>query len=206
MNRVKQLSVWLSRIRKCRGFGVQSPFAYRFIRYVINEHYPYYAYDELAASVPDISRTERKLCRFYFRIANDTQAAVWINITETQSSLMEQAVCQYVDKGCGKTKVLSISPGENAASGLDDAFDASPVQVVRLVLDGNFQQSYQYILNKVGEKTILVLEGIRMNGETKKFWKAVVDDKRTGVTFDLYDCGIVFFDKKRTKQHYVVNF
>lgn len=206
MNRVKQLSVWLSRIRKCRGFGVQSPFAYRFIRYVINEHYPYYAYDELAASVPDISRTERKLCRLYFRLANDTQASVWINVAESSPSQTENAVCQYIRRGCGKTEMLHFSAGVNASSSCDDAFDASQLQVVRLVLDGHFQQSYQYILNKVGEKTILVLEGIRLNHDTKKFWKDVVHDKRTGVTFDLYDCGIVFFDKKRTKQHYVVNF
>ena len=37
---------WLCRCKYCRGFGVQSPSAYSFIRYVINEHYPYYAYSE----------------------------------------------------------------------------------------------------------------------------------------------------------------
>jgi len=34
----------------------------------------------------------------------------------------------------------------------------------------------------------------------------VTQDKRTGVTFDLYYCGIVFFNKKRFKQNYIVNF
>ena len=44
------LSTWWRWLRRCgcnRGFGVQSPSAYAFIRYVINEHYPYYAYQEL---------------------------------------------------------------------------------------------------------------------------------------------------------------
>jgi hypothetical protein len=27
-----------------------------------------------------------------------------------------------------------------------------------------------------------------------------------GITFDLFDLGIIFFDRKRFKQHYTVNF
>ena len=44
--------VWAVRIGHCRGFGVQSPWAYRMVRYVINEHWPYYAYAPLAARFP----------------------------------------------------------------------------------------------------------------------------------------------------------
>ena len=62
--------VWMRRMRHSRGFGVQSPYDYRFIRYVINEHWPYYAYDELKESVTDIDTKTRKLCRLYFRLAN----------------------------------------------------------------------------------------------------------------------------------------
>lgn len=52
--RVKRLSVWLRRAHHSRGFGVQSPSAYSFVRYVINEHYPYYSYDLLAAQFKDV--------------------------------------------------------------------------------------------------------------------------------------------------------
>ena len=62
--------LWLRRIRHSRGFGVQSPTAYSFIRYVINEHYPYYAYSELAEQFPSTGWCERKLFRLYLRIAS----------------------------------------------------------------------------------------------------------------------------------------
>lgn len=32
------------------------------------------------------------------------------------------------------------------------------------------------------------------------------EDERVGVTFDLYDLGLLFFDKTKIKQHYIVNF
>ena len=55
-------------------------------------------------------------------------------------------------------------------------------------------------------KSMMVVEDIHKKQETKEFWKSVVNDERTGVTFDLYYCGIIFFDKKRYKENYIVNF
>ena len=36
--------------------------------------------------------------------------------------------------------------------------------------------------------------------------RQIVASESTGSTFDLYDIGLVFFDKARYKQHYIVNF
>ena len=47
MNRLKAFIVWLGRIGHCRGFGIQSPADYWLVRYVINEHGPYYSYSKL---------------------------------------------------------------------------------------------------------------------------------------------------------------
>ena len=60
------LSTWWRWFRRCgysRGFGVQSPSAYSFIRYVINEHYPYYAYQELQEQLPQLNNYHIYLMR-----------------------------------------------------------------------------------------------------------------------------------------------
>lgn len=67
---LKSSWIWLKRCTHCRGFGVQSPSAYRFIRYVINEHYPYYAYEELKEHMNMLSKHQHKLGRLFFRLAN----------------------------------------------------------------------------------------------------------------------------------------
>lgn len=40
----------------------------------------------------------------------------------------------------------------------------------------------------------------------KKLWKCMMQDEKVGITFDLYDIGILFFDKTKIKQDYIVNF
>ena len=82
--------VWLSRIHKCRGFGIQSPTDYAFVCDVINEHWPYYAYDEF----PDTDWLTTKLGRLYFRLAN------WRQPSEM---LTDQWQC-YWQAGCRKTR------------------------------------------------------------------------------------------------------
>ena len=51
-----------------------------------------------------------------------------------------------------------------------------------------------------------IIGGIYESQEKRKWWKEVVADERVGITFDLYDIGLVFFNKNRYKQHYIVNF
>ncbi len=64
---IKRFIVWLRRVRYSRGFGVQSPWAYRFIRYVVNEHYPYYKYEHLAEQVYGICDFRRRTDTFILK-------------------------------------------------------------------------------------------------------------------------------------------
>ena len=74
MNQLRRWLIWLSRIHRCRGFGIQSPTDYAFVRYVVNEHWPYYAYD----SLPDDPWLTSKLGKLYFRLANWRQPTVML--------------------------------------------------------------------------------------------------------------------------------
>ena len=66
--RIRMFLVWLHRIDKCQGFGVQSPSAYRFIRQVINCHTLYPAYSVLEEA-QKLNRVERKLGRLLSRLS-----------------------------------------------------------------------------------------------------------------------------------------
>lgn len=172
MDRLKYLFVWLNRIGYCRGFGIQSPTDYSFVRYVINEHWPYYQYDELGQRDDWL---KRKLGRLYFRIAN------W-----RQPKIIESDSYQgYLQAGCRRAEF------------------GKSTELILLSLDGDCFSSLADIYNKVEENTVLIVEGICRH---KPLWQQLKADSRSVITFDLYYCGLVFFDQKRHKQNYIINF
>lgn len=187
---IVRMLVWLRRIRHCRGFGVQSPSDYRFVRYVVNERYPYYAYADLAAEMPGIGRRTRKLCELYFRLANFRKPAVVIDLLPTMP-----AYTRYIQAGCRRSTVRQQLPR-----------DGSAAEMVRLPLTAECRLLFEQVVSVADENTLLILEGIYCDKQAKAFWRSVQQDERVGLTFDLYDAGIVFFDKKRYKHNYLINF
>jgi len=172
MLRLKHVFVWLSRATHCRGFGIQSPSDYHFVRYVINEHWPYYAYTILGK---DDGWLRGKLGRLYFRLANWRQPAYIVDLTGSAS---------YLQAGCRKAQVVS---------------SAETIELAILPLSNNYAEWFSHC----NSSSVVVFEGISRN---RQLWQRIIASKQVTISFDLYYCGIVMLDTKRTKQHYIVNF
>lgn len=193
---LERLWIWITRLACCRGFGIQSPSAYSFVRYVVNEHYPYYAYADLADSFPQLGKRERKLGEFYFRLANFAQANQWLCCGP-----MPHWLAPYVQAGCKGTAVVGLERTEPHA-GISPELPL----VVHLLDPLRAEETYERVLPMLSQKSILVVEGIGCSHHARQLWQKLRRDLRTGVTFDLHYCGLVFFDTARPKQHYVINF
>ena len=172
MNLVRRWGVWIRRVHRCRGFGIQSPTDYSFVRYVINEHWPYYAYDQLNGD----DWLTSKLGRLYFRLANWRQP----------STMIQDEYQRYWQAGCIETNFVPI---------------INKVELARVLVED--YDGWEALLSKCDQKSVIVVEGIWRDWER---WHKLEADEKTGVTFDLYYCGIVFFDKNRFKQNYIINF
>jgi len=196
MSQIGSLLVWLRRSRHSRGFGVQSPWAYRFIRYVVNEHYPYYAYDDLSRLYEGYPKQIQKLCRLYFRIANFWQAEQVLDYSAASDNNVIRLYGTFMKRGCNKLEVVPVRR----------AGDFSSVRLMRLSVEGDYRQVFEKAVSLANASTMIIVEQIKRDKESRTFWKSIVDDPRCISTFDLYYCGIIFFDKKRYKENYVVNF
>ncbi len=176
MNRLHRLFVWLCRINHCRGFGIQSPTDYRFVRYVVNEQWPYYAYEKLDA---EASWLDRKLGHLCLRLANALQP----------TDVVDRAgAAPYLLAGCRKARVADdFCPDTAYGLAVVDVDDERLEQAVDLA-EGH---------------SVLMVRCIWRNPQR---WQQLVGNPRTVVTFDLYYCGIAFFDTRRAKHNYIVNF
>jgi len=76
-------------------------------------------------------------------------------------------------------------------------------ELVVMALDRDGSERLSYIYKKVSPQLVLIVTGIN---RARKLWSQIINDKRTGITFDLYYCGIILFDKKRDKRNYIINF
>lgn len=189
--RVKWVCNWIHRMGYSRGFGVQSPSAYSFIRYVLTEHYPYYAYDELKMRFKSFDHATKKKGRLYFRLANYAQASHWFDYHSA-----EQPYAAYVHEGCRKTVFQAI----------DGKTIPNVFRIARLSMTEDYQAVYEALCKVATDDSILILEGINDNKDTKAFWKRVQESQKATRTYDLFLCGIIVFDTSKHKHHYIVNF
>ncbi len=190
VTRIFRWLVWLSRIHRCQGFGVQSPSDFRFVREVINCHTHHPDYTLLDGEMPETKGIERKLCRLYYRLADSRKPETVVNFGENEHA----PSTVYMAKGCSQSRINSSFESKEVAD------------LMRIRLCGDCEQAYEEAIEHAGQQSVLVLEGIKRGRKERRLWRKAEKDERTGVTFDLYYAGIVFFDKKRYKENYTINF
>ena len=167
MQYICHLWIWLIRICHCRGFGIQSPTDYWFVRYVVNEHWPYYQYSEIGNGDDWLTR---KLGLLYFRLAN------WLQPDIITSSHYHE----YLLAGCHSARI-----GQEGQLTIIHANEVT-------LSDALFR-----------EQSVVVIENIQSD---KTLWQHIKTDPRATITFDLYYCGIIICDSKRTKKNSIINF
>ncbi len=189
------IGIWISRIAYCRGFGIQSPSAYKFVRYVINEHYPYYAYKELKQKIRVKSRIMLKLMRLYMRIANYVQPEYILDLPDNWSIAREA----YFKAGSRRAVYNKLT---------EDEFSVAETIGRKIVIrtDATQLNTIRLFLNGIDSSSIIIIDGIHHNAQTYRAWKTITNEEATGVSFDLYYTGIIMMDHTKHKRCYQINY
>lgn len=131
MNNFTRLRVWLQRMGHSRGFGIQSPTDYQFVCYVVNEHWPYYAYSQLGAGQDWL---QKKMGRLYLRLANWRQPATIVDMV---------GAADYLHAGCRKAVIVAQQ-------------DGGTVEMACLPIEGD----YESIFRQCADGSVVVLQDL----------------------------------------------
>jgi hypothetical protein len=124
---------------------------------------------------------KRKLGQLYFRLANFLQPSDIIDLV---------GAGEYVKTACPKARIMSHQ------TKLDEKTEIALALVP-------IQTEYQQLFQLCSDKSVVVFENIY---QQPALWHCIEYDSRVRVTFDLYYCGIVFFDKSKSPHNYIINF
>lgn len=199
-NRLIRGMIWLSRIGCCRGFGIQSPWAYSLVRYVINEHYPYYAYECLAKDFPAADAVRRKMGEFFLRLANHAQPEMVVAVGFDDEDMKRDEA--YFRAGCNTLRWMGVRPSDvdSALKTLENASGAHILHVNATAIDAEWLAE---AVKRLRTGDFVVVDRLNYN---KAIWQDVVGRLQDIVSFDMYYCGLVYVDPKRYKQNYKINF
>ena len=201
---LQRMLVWLLRIRHCRGFGVQSPWAYSFVRCVINERLPFKSYKELHDAFPQASCIERKNGEFILRLAKFSQLRTVYSCYCDASS--DDLLAAYVSAGCCKATYVRRNSFSKLKTELEVRLAEHPVLIIVDTLSSAWEKSIESMQGLLKDGDFLVALDIHAMGEARKRWSSIMNNVANGLTFDLYYVGVVYFDSKRYSEHFKINF
>ena len=67
-----------------------------------------------------------------------------------------------------------------------------------------YARLYDFIQREEGIDSVYVIEGIHANTATHALWQRIITLDKVVVSFDLYDCGVLFLEGKMPKFNYKV--
>ncbi|MCD8297512.1 MAG: hypothetical protein LUC88_08060 [Prevotella sp.] len=197
----KSRIVRLSRLSHSQGFGVQSPWAFKMVRNVINGREHHEEYDRLRYEYPRLRAMTRKLCELSFRLSSYVQPRNVIDFGESVGPYEA-----YIKAGYREANCILVPCEEREGEYQRMLSTYRDVDMLRLGPFGDFHRFAQLASLNVRNGSVFMIEGIHESKEARALWKEILRDWQNVVTFDLYYCGLVFFDAKRYKQNYIINF
>lgn len=220
-NLLQRSYIWCKRFRYRQGYGVHSPNDFLFIHSVIYEDTPYYAYESLhhlRRVVAHLPNYREKVDRLIFRIVNYLQPQTIVEIGTVSGLTCRYMVAAkvganlyafYAERCEAAARILTGKPTvcyEPLSALLSDSLPMEHVDLLHIACMPDCEFYFERMLPYLHADSCVLVAKPYASEARKAWWKKIIADERTGVTFDLHDIGIIFMDKRRVKEHRIINF
>ena len=183
---------WLRRFRKRCGYNIHSPFAFNFVTGVIYEAGAFYAYASLESKGVNIPKRARlKDDRLIFRVVNFASPRSIAAFGPDTEAFKHS--CDYIRAARHCPLQINAFPPATSPDFLYTDCD-------------NWQEYVEEMLKHAHDGTALMIKGIYRSKASRQAWKKLIALQQVRVSFDLYDFGICFFEKRLNKENFVINY
>jgi len=112
----------------------------------------------------------------------------------------------YLKAGCREARYIEVpcETYEDCFRRMIESMEGN--KLIRFVPQGNFKELFMAACGQAHTGSAIMLTGIHSDAGARRLWEYAVKELPRTVTFDLYYCGLIFFDDKRFKQNYIINF
>lgn len=220
------MNKWIRRKRNSWGFGVQSPTDFHFVQHVLREEASYYGYADLRALEPrfstDLPHYPENINRLLFRLTNYIHPEIIIEVgTGSGLSACAMALAHPLGKcvtiGTGTANLteaqaaladcahITVKSGNEIVLFEELTEKIEPIELLHIAQTIHYKEIILKALQHIGDKALIIIEGIRDNDEKRIWWKELRDNQPTGIYYDLGCIGLILFDKSRPKNIYWVD-
>ena len=192
---------WCRRFRYRCGYGVHSPSDFFLITSVVYERLPYYAYERLkkTSSSKSLPHYREKVNKLLFRLVNFYRPGSLIEVGEGNGEAfryMNQARTSMVSVGLkGVEKEETLCRLEAELKRLEK------VDFLHIAFTPFYKEIFEIAFPYLHDESCVVVGDIYASAEREAWWKELISDERVRMSFDLYDIGLLRFEKKRFKQN-----
>ncbi len=219
--------IWLTRFRYRRGHGIQSPSAFQFVNTVIHETTPYYSYEWLSGLYKQARSRHRKHLlpkrryELIFRLANYCMADEIIEAgTHTgmgityASAARKEATCYILNKDTSSLHNSQLPPAVLKKGSVADllqetlcAYSGKNRMVIfncELFSPEESMHSFSILTEHLRPGDCVMISGLQCSKALRNSWKE--HGCRTGISFDLYEAGILLVEHSLHTKCYLINY
>lgn len=213
----------LYKIRHHKGHGIHSPFVFNLITKVIEEKSPYHAYEDISFALEEshLNLFLKKRNRLIFRLSNYFSP---LHILELGSGNGVNTLCLTAPSNnivctCLETNKINYSIAQvlyekwerKIELYTEDALPSLAEKQDCILIDlGNYKKHHlkliEYLSELIHEKTFIIVTDIRTNKRNQALWKIIINIESRTAVLDLFNMGIIFFDKKLYRWKYQISF
>lgn len=201
MNRCFKYLSYLCRMPRSRGFGIQSPWTYAFVRYVLMEDSPYYAYTSLAERWPAQGNNLQRYHELCLRIANFVQPNQVVDFGNGDAVFDD-----YVKHGYSQTCIVHAERNREMGYYVELVSGLAQIDFLRCDYLHGGDMLAEAAMSVSGPTAVFFIDHIRRSKLDYEWWTELCRDDRVCVSLDVYEFGLLIFKQGLNKLHYSVNF